>query len=98
MPRPTPPTGWWSWSSTLRHDPRPHASNLSSMCGIVGVVRRRATRPVPDAAVLVEALDRALAATYGDATTGDALTDALAAVATLVEGVDRELRGVPGVR
>ena len=35
------------------------------MCGIVGVVRRRATRPVPDAADLVEALDRALAAFAG---------------------------------
>ena len=38
------------------------------MCGIVGVVRRRATRPVPDAADLVQELDRALAGVRGRAT------------------------------
>ena len=35
-------------------------SKFHAMCGIVGVVRRHATRPVPDAAELVHDLDRAL--------------------------------------
>src|SRR5207249_1790242 len=36
--RPTPPTGWWSWSSTLRHDPRPLACRFarSLRAGIAG--------------------------------------------------------------
>ena len=67
------------------------------MCGIVGVVRRRATRPVPDAADQVHALDRALAAFTGGAGDGD-LEGRLHAVASAVEAVDTALRGVPGVR
>jgi glucosamine--fructose-6-phosphate aminotransferase (isomerizing) len=67
------------------------------MCGIVGVVRRRAARPVPDAAALVRDLDAVLAAAGADATDGD-LTDTLRSVAARVEAVDRELRGAPGVR
>jgi glucosamine--fructose-6-phosphate aminotransferase (isomerizing) len=67
------------------------------MCGIVGVVRRRATRPVPDAAGLVHDLDRALTAFAGDGLT-DHLTDRLHAAASAVEAVDAALRGVPGVR
>ncbi len=67
------------------------------MCGIVGVVRRHATRPVPDAAALVRRLDDTLAAAERGATDGD-LTDTLRSAASGVEGVDRELRGVPGVR
>ncbi len=68
------------------------------MCGIVGVVRRRSTRPVPDAAALVGSLDRALTGLDGSVAADGALADALVAAAVLVEGVDRELRGVPGVR
>lgn len=73
------------------------------MCGIVGVVRRRATRPVPDAAELVQELDRALFE-FADGASGDAdhlhggLLGRLQAVAEAVEGVDAALRGVPGVR
>jgi glucosamine--fructose-6-phosphate aminotransferase (isomerizing) len=67
------------------------------MCGIVGVVRRRATRPVPDAAALVRRLDEALAV-GGDATADGGLSDTLGEMAAQVEAVDRELRGVPGVR
>jgi hypothetical protein len=67
------------------------------MCGIVGVVRRRATRPVPDAAALVRRLDEALAA-VGDGIAEGGLTDTLREMAAQVEAVDRELRGVPGVR
>ncbi len=73
------------------------------MCGIVGVVRRRATRPVPDAAELVQELDRALFEFAGGAN-GDAdhpnggLLGRLQAVAEAVEVVDAALRGVPGVR
>jgi glucosamine--fructose-6-phosphate aminotransferase (isomerizing) len=69
------------------------------MCGIVGVVRRRATRPVPDAAGLVRELDRALAAfAAGDRTASRELVAGLQAVAVAVEAVDDALRGVPGVR
>jgi glucosamine--fructose-6-phosphate aminotransferase (isomerizing) len=64
------------------------------MCGIVGVVRRRATRPVPDAAGLVHDLDRALASFDGDGPLAPRLHD----VAATVETVDTALRGVPGVR
>ena len=57
------------------------------MCGIVGVVRRRATRPVPDAADLVQELDRALAAFVGGA--GDAdLAGRLHTTAAAIEVVD----------
>ncbi len=64
------------------------------MCGIVGVVRRRATRPVPDAAALVHDLDRALTSLDGDGPLAPRLHD----VAGIVETVDAALRGVPGVR
>ena len=64
------------------------------MCGIVGVVRRRATRPVPDASALVHDLDAALAAYDGD----DPLAARLRDVAGCAEAVDTALRGVPGVR
>ena len=67
------------------------------MCGIVGVVRRRATRPVPDAAALVRRLDEALAAA-GDGIANGGLTGTVREMAAKVEAVDRELRGVPGVR
>ncbi len=56
------------------------------MCGIVGVVSRPATRPVPTPAEVLAGLDAALAA-RGD----------LAAVTAAVAGVDTALRGVPGL-
>jgi glucosamine--fructose-6-phosphate aminotransferase (isomerizing) len=68
------------------------------MCGIVGVVRRRASRPVPDAARLVEELDGALAALAGWDIAASDLVARLDATAVVVEGVDAALRGVPGVQ
>ena len=64
------------------------------MCGIVGVVRRHATRAVPDAGGLVAQLDATLGAFGRD----DALTGRLHDVAGAVEAVDTALRGVPGLR
>jgi glutamine---fructose-6-phosphate transaminase (isomerizing) len=64
------------------------------MCGIVGVVRRRSQRAVPDSEGLQHALDRALGVLGDDLP----LTDRLLAVATEVESVDRDLRGSPGLR
>jgi glucosamine--fructose-6-phosphate aminotransferase (isomerizing) len=64
------------------------------MCGIVGVVRRRAQRAVPDSARLHQALDRAREALDTPAP----LADRLAAAASEVEAVDHELRGTPGLR
>ncbi len=65
------------------------------MCGIVGVVRRRATRAVPASGLLVQRLADALTAL---ADPGSPLAERLRATAAAVESVDRELRGVPGVR
>jgi glucosamine--fructose-6-phosphate aminotransferase (isomerizing) len=76
----------------------PESLTFLSMCGIVGVVRQRATRPVPDAAAQVHWLDDALAALKDAPGPDGAVADALRAAAELVEGVDAELRGVPGVR
>ena len=64
------------------------------MCGIIGVVRRRSTRVPPELAALsaevVAAFERVSGWTRG-------VEDLLAAAAAL-EGVDLQLRGVPGVR
>jgi len=64
------------------------------MCGIIGVVRRRSSRPVPALAPLVAELEAAVArlASWNGEVAG--LDEAAAAV----ERVDRLLRGVPGVR
>src|SRR3954452_3672734 len=60
------------------------------MCGIIAVVRRPARRTPPSSGPLLDDLDAALAALgVGPAR----LAEAAAAVA----GVDRELRGVPGI-
>jgi glucosamine--fructose-6-phosphate aminotransferase (isomerizing) len=61
------------------------------MCGIVGVVRRRAERPAPDPVVLARDLDEALARLER------VETNALLECAHLVAGVDAELRGIPGL-
>jgi glutamine---fructose-6-phosphate transaminase (isomerizing) len=64
------------------------------MCGIIGVVRRRATRRPPDVPPLVAALERAGALlTAWDGTLGP-LEEAAAGLAD----VDVALHGVPGVR
>jgi len=64
------------------------------MCGIIGVVRRRATRVPPDIAPLVAELDAAVA--HLDDWRGDVAP--LAAAAAGIEQVDAALRGVAGVR
>ncbi len=63
------------------------------MCGIVGVVRRPSRREPPVGTELVAALDAALAALVPTAT-----VEAVAAAADRIAAVDRDLRGVPGVR
>ncbi len=71
---------------TTRRGPVP----FGGMCGVIAVLRRRSTRPVPDGAELLGALDRALVA----------LTDGvggLVAATAEVGAVDRALRGAPGV-
>jgi glucosamine--fructose-6-phosphate aminotransferase (isomerizing) len=64
------------------------------MCGIIGVVRRRATRVPPDLTPLVAELDAAIG--HLDSWQGDLASLDSAAVA--IEGVDAGLRGVAGVR
>ncbi len=59
------------------------------MCGIVVVVRRPSARALPS----VDALEAELAAALAGLTHGG-----LAAAAERVEAIDRELRGVPGLR
>jgi glutamine---fructose-6-phosphate transaminase (isomerizing) len=56
------------------------------MCGIIGVISRRPTRPVPTHPELIALLDQAVAA-IGDAP----------AVTNAVGDVDRLLKGLPGV-
>jgi len=60
------------------------------MCGVIAVLRRRSARPRPDRGELLAGLGRAEAAlSAGPASVGIA--------AEAVAGVDRALRGVPGV-
>ena len=61
------------------------------MCGIIAVVRRPSSRPLPQAAELTALLDEALSAVQ-------AKPADLAVAATAVERADELLRGVPGVR
>ncbi len=56
------------------------------MCGIIGVLSRRSTRPAPTREELLGGLDEALG-----------LTDDLPAVVAVLSTVDMLLRGVPGV-
>ena len=56
------------------------------MCGIIGVLSRRPTRPTPDRAALVARLESAIE-----------LGDDIDAVTLELAGVDELLRGVPGV-
>src|SRR6202140_2641303 len=60
------------------------------MCGVIGVLRRRSSRALPDGAAQLAALDRAaLALARG--------VEGLPAATAEVGGVDRALRGAPGV-
>ncbi|MFI5047573.1 MAG: SIS domain-containing protein, partial [Acidimicrobiia bacterium] len=63
------------------------------MCGIVGVVRRRASRAVPDAGELARALEGVVVALDVDG----ALVGRLRAAASTIDGIDAVLRGAPGV-
>jgi glucosamine--fructose-6-phosphate aminotransferase (isomerizing) len=67
------------------------------MCGIIAVVRRRSDRPAPTAAELAAPLEGAAAELAAAAGTGEALAAVVGAVADRVGGVDRLLRGTPGV-
>jgi len=64
------------------------------MCGIVGVVRRRARRTPPDLSELLRQVARAHEVLDGGAPT----TERLDECATALAGVDTALRGSPGVR
>src|SRR5712692_864413 len=70
------------------------------MCGIVGVVRRRSHRALPDTAELVGLLDAAVDVLAPDAPTGAGLPllERLTAAGTIVHEVDDALRGTPGLR
>jgi glucosamine--fructose-6-phosphate aminotransferase (isomerizing) len=56
------------------------------MCGIIGVLSRPSSRPVPSADTLVELLDRAVSA------------PSLTEMAAVVSDVDELLKGLPGVQ
>src|SRR5215510_5373289 len=90
QPRPD----WWSWSSTRRAGPCRRRRSIVTMCGIVGVVRRRAQRASPELSSLRDLLDTALQRLDSD----DPLVDRLAALTREVTDVDALLRGAPGVR
>jgi glucosamine--fructose-6-phosphate aminotransferase (isomerizing) len=64
------------------------------MCGIVGVVRRRARRAPPDPSDLARDLAAARAALEANIP----IAEGLATAAALLEQVDVALRGAPGVR
>ena len=70
------------------------------MCGIIAIVRRPATRPVPDGADVagkVRAAADALAAAAVDGSLGG-LAHELGAAADLLQDANTELGGVPGLR
>ncbi|MDH3754055.1 MAG: SIS domain-containing protein [Acidimicrobiia bacterium] len=67
------------------------------MCGIIAVVRRPADRNPPEPGELLGPLDAARAKADGLAA-GPGLAELLDEIAESLEGVDRDLRGVPGVR
>lgn len=65
------------------------------MCGIIAVLRRRSDRPAPASADLLAPFDGAGAA-LRDAP-AEALASTISDLAARVEGVDRQLRGTPGI-
>ncbi|MBA2497031.1 MAG: SIS domain-containing protein, partial [Acidimicrobiia bacterium] len=66
------------------------------MCGIIAVVRRRATRPTPDPDVVLGLVENAVGGLGGGGPLPDA--GAVLAAAKPLEKADALLRGVPGVR
>jgi len=62
----------------------------TAMCGVIAVLRRRPSRPLPDGVALLAALDAAAEALRAGAT-------GVAAAASAVADADRALRGVPGL-
>ncbi|MGF1596092.1 MAG: SIS domain-containing protein [Acidimicrobiales bacterium] len=66
------------------------------MCGIIAIVRRRADRDVPDGATLCATLED-VAGGLPLATDPD-LASRLSALAATLAGIDRQLRGEPGLR
>ncbi|MGI8755525.1 MAG: SIS domain-containing protein [Acidimicrobiales bacterium] len=66
------------------------------MCGIIAVVRRRTDRPAPDGAALIAPF-AGCANRLAEAASSD-LRVVVESVAERLEGVDRSLRGTPGVR
>lgn len=66
------------------------------MCGIIAIVRRRSSRPVPEATLLLEQLGEAVALVPKP---GDHDLNWLTGrVSTILAEVDRELRGEPGLQ
>src|SRR5580704_7838147 len=71
------------------------------MCGIIAVLRRRSSRPTPTLEPILERLDEAVGR-LGDVVAGfdgfsAALDGELAATTELLESIDADLRGPPGV-
>lgn len=64
------------------------------MCGIVGVVRRRSTRPSPDLRALVKTLEAVAGRAQSWAGDAEVLVD----IATAIVDLDAQLRGIPGIR
>ncbi len=62
------------------------------MCGIVAVLRQPSTRPAPDPVAILAGLDQAADLLAADDLSG--LTPAL----LMLQGIDRSLRGTPGLR
>ncbi len=71
------------------------------MCGIIAVLRRRSSRPIPTLGPILERLDEAVGR-LGDVVAGfDGFSGdhdrELAATTALLESIDADLRGPPGV-
>jgi glucosamine--fructose-6-phosphate aminotransferase (isomerizing) len=67
------------------------------MCGIIAILRRRSSRPVPAAAALRAELAAAAEALPGQLAEPDAMAAALARAAAHLETADRALSGTPGL-
>jgi glucosamine--fructose-6-phosphate aminotransferase (isomerizing) len=72
------------------------------MCGIIAIVRRRASRPVPDAATVIGLVEAAAALVDGAAVAADGglgdLAQNLGAAVDRLQDANRLLGGVPGLR
>jgi glucosamine--fructose-6-phosphate aminotransferase (isomerizing) len=67
------------------------------MCGIIAITRRRSTRPAPRAEEVLDRLDR-VTGVLPEPGGSDQLSWLVGSAAELLEGVDRDLRGEPGLR